>query len=321
MSRINTKSPAEHPAGGVDVGKRWLDAAVSDDGEVCRCVNSDAGREELIGFFRRHGVCRVGVEASGGYEFEIVAAMRGAGLDVEVFQPAQVRAYARFLNQRAKTDRIDARLIAQCAAARRESRSAPDARLADFAEQLTYIEQIDEDIARLRTRLDRYRDRRLIEMMQEEITRLKARRRKELRCLRAAVVMHADLARRLDLLVSIEGVGERTALCLLIRMPELGALTNAQAGALAGMAPITRQSGSWQGERRVEGGRARVAKALFAAAQAAAQRWNRQLVELYRRLKEKGKHHNVAVVACARKLITFANAVLKRQERWSTQCR
>jgi transposase len=316
MAKFNTEKPAGQPVGGVDTGKSWLDVAIVGDAAVLRCANSDGGRAELVAHLQRQGVRRVGIEASGGYEIEVVAAMRAAGLEVVVFQPAQVRAYARFLNQRAKTDRIDAQLIARCAAARRGSADAPDPRLAPFAEHLTFIEQIEEDIARLRTRLDRYRDPRLAEALKADIARLKTLRKEELRRLRAAVRAHDDLAGRLDLLVSIEGLGERTGLCLLIRMPELGSLTHAQAGALAGMAPVTRQSGRWQGESHVEGGRARVGKALFAAAQAAAQRWNKHLLDLYRRLKAQGKHHNVAVVACARKLVTFANAVLQRGRPW-----
>lgn len=320
MTKTNTKKPAGQAkaAGGVDTGKAWLDAAISNGGDALRCANTSAGREELIVFFARHGVRRVGIEASGGYEIEAVAAMRAAGLDVVVFQPIQVRAYAKFLNQRAKTDRIDARLIAQCVAAKNEIRPAPDARLAAFAEHLTYIEQIEEDKARQRTRLERFRDPRIIAAIEEEIARLRALLRAELRLLRKTVRAHADLAKRLDLLVSIDGIAERTGLCLLIRMPELGTMTNAQAGALAGMAPITRESGRWQGQRHVEGGRARVGKALFAAAMAASGRWNKRLVDLYRRLKAQGKHHNVAIVACARKLVTFANVVLHRGTEWTT---
>jgi len=319
MTKSSTKMPTEKSAaaGGVDTGKRWLDASTSDGGTTLRCANTDEGRQKLVAFFASRGVVRVGIEASGSYEFEAVAAMRAVGLEVVVFQPAQVRAYAKFLNQRAKTDRIDAGLIARCAAAKSEVKSPPDPRLEALAEHLTYIEQIDEDIARQRTRLDRYRDPRLTGAIKTEIVRSRALRRVELRLLRIAVRAHADLAARLDLLVSIDGLGERTALALLIRMPELGTMTNAQAGALAGMAPVTRESGRWQGERHVEGGRSRVGKALFAAAQAASQRWNKQLVELYKRIKAQGKHHNIAVVACARKLVTFANAVLARGTPWT----
>lgn len=169
------------------------------------------------------------------------------------------------------------------------------------------------------TRRDRFREASLIAELEQEIAHLNARRRAALKALLALVRQHADLAERLDLLVTIDGVGERTALTLVVRMPELGTLSREQAASLAGMAPFTRQSGRWDGQARVEGGRGRVGKALFAAAQAAAQRWNKALVETYRRLRARGKHHNVAIVACARKLVIYANLVLTRRTPWVPQ--
>jgi transposase len=306
--------------GGIDVGKAFLDAAIDDPAvKPVRWPNTPEGRAAIVGFFHDHGAGHIGVEASGGYEIEIVAAMRDAGLDVVVLQPAQVRAYAKFLNQRAKTDPLDARLIARCVTAKRTVRQAPDPRLATLAERMTLIEQIEEDIARQRTRLDRFRDEALIGEIREEIARLCKRRRAALAELRRLVRAQADLAERLDLLVSIEGVGERTALTLVVRMPELGALSSGEAASLAGMAPFTRKSGRWQGESHVEGGRGRVGKALFAAAQAASQRWNPQLVAIYKRLRNAGKHHSVAIVACARKLIIYANTVLARKKPWEAR--
>ena len=307
-------------AGGIDTGKDWLDAAIHDVGcKPLRCPNTPEGRAAIVQFFREHKVERVGIEASGGYEFEMVAAMRDDGLPVIVFQPAQVRAYANFLNLRVKTDRIDAALIARCTAVKQTLRACPDRRLEPLAEHLTFIEQIEDDITRLRTRRDRFRNERLLAALKDQIADHKKRLRAELADLRRALRDHADLAKRLDLLVSIDGIGERTALTLVIRMPELGTLTREEASSLAGMAPFTQASGRWEGQAHVKGGRARVGKALFAAAQAAAQRWNKQLVALYQRLVSNGKHHSVAVVACARKLVIYANVVLARQTTWITQ--
>lgn len=309
-------------AGGVDTGKDWLDAAIHGvAAKPLRCPNTSQGHAAIVRFFIEHKVKCVGIEASGSYEFEMVAAMREAGLIVIVFQPAQVRAYAKFLNLRAKTDAIDAALIARCAVAKQTRPACPDRRLEPLAEHLTFIEQIDEDIARLHTRRDRFRDERLLAALKEEIAHHTKRLRAELAKLRQAVRTHADLANRLDLLISIDGIGERTALTLVIRMPELGTLTREQASSLAGMAPFTQTSGRWEGEAHVQGGRARVGKAIFAAAQAAAQRWNKQLVALYQRLIDNGKHHSVAVVACARKLVIFANTVLARGTPWTPQTR
>ena len=307
-------------AGGVDTGKDWLDAAVhGDQSKPLRRPNTAQGRAEIIQFFKEHHVTRIGIEASGSYEFEMVDAMRDASLEVSVFQPAQVRAYAKFLNLRAKSDPIDAALIARCAAAQEEMPEKPDPRLAPFAEHLTFIEQIEEDIARLRARRDRYRNPQLIDQLKQEIAHQNQRKRAELAKLRQAVRAQADLAKKLDLLTSIDGLGERTALTLVIRMPELGAATRERASSLAGMAPFVQKSGRWQGEAHVAGGRARVGKALYAAAQAAAQRWNKALVDLYKRLRAKGKHHCLAIVACARKLVIYANTVLARGTPWASQ--
>ncbi len=318
MEHSNTTVVAKNPlAGGVDSGKLRLDAALAGDKATLACDNTPEGRMQLVAFFKERGVARVGIEASGGYEMEAVAAMRAAGIEVVVFQPAQVRAYAKFLNQKAKTDRIDAAIIARCVEASPNVRCTSDPRLVPLAEHLTYIDQIVEDIARLATRRDRYREPRLKAGINDEIKRLTKLRKLELRQLAALVKAHADLAERLKLLLSIDGLGERTALTLVIRMPELGSMTNAQAAALAGMAPVTRESGRWKGESHVEGGPGRVGKAVFAAAQAASQRWNKQLIELYQRLMAKGKHHSVAVVACARKMIVYANTVLARGAAWT----
>jgi transposase len=127
---------------------------------------------------------------------------------------------------------------------------------------------------------------------------------------------HPDLAQRLELLTSIPGIGEPTALALLIRMPELGQLTREQAAALAGLAPFDRDSGAHNGRRSIAGGRTRLRKSLYAAALPAAFRWNPHLVALYQRLTAAGKPHKLALVACARKLVIFANTVLTRGTPW-----
>jgi transposase len=194
-----------------------------------------------------------------------------------------------------------------------------DPRLAPLAERLTRLEQVEEDLARMRTRRDRFRDEEMIADLEEEIARLKKRQREMVADLQRRVRACADLARRLDLLVSIPGVGLRTALSLVIRMPELGSLSREAAASLAGMAPVTRESGRWRGEAHVGGGRKRVGRAVFAAAQAACLRWNPRLVDLYKRLRAAGKHHNVAVVACARKLVIYANTVLAKGQPWVAQ--
>ena len=301
---------------GVDIGKSSLAYALAGGDGPVESPNSAEGRAQLLAFLRRHDVRRVGMEASGGYEIEVADDVRAAGLEVVVFQPMQVKAYARFKLQRAKSDPIDAVLIAQCAAACDKARDAPDPRLAAFAEHLTLIEQIEDDIARAKVRRERYRDARLKQTIEDEIKRKTALKRAELRLLVKAVRAHKDLARRLFLLGSIQGVGERTALALVVRMPELGRLSREQAASLLGVAPFIHESGRYKGQRRTGGGRARARTSLFAAALAAARQWNPALIALYDRLTKAGKPHALAIVACVRKLIIYANTVLAQDRPW-----
>jgi len=301
---------------GVDIGKSSLAYALAGGDGPVESPNSVEGRAQLLAFLRRHDVRRVGMEASGGYEIEVADDVRAAGLEVVVFQPMQVKAYARFKLQRAKSDPIDAVLIAQCAAACDKARDAPDPRLAAFAEHLTLIEQIEDDIARAKVRRERYRDARLKQTIEDEIKRKTALKRAELRLLVNAVRAHKDLARKLFLLGSIQGVGERTALALVVRMPELGRLSREQAASLLGVAPFIHESGRYKGQRRTGGGRARARTSLFAAALAAARQWNPALIALYDRLTKAGKPHPLAIVACVRKLIIYANTVLAQDRPW-----
>jgi transposase len=150
-----------------------------------------------------------------------------------------------------------------------------------------------------------------------DIKRLKARKATQIRDIAKRLRAHNDLARRLDLVLSIPGIGERTALALIIRMPELGRISREEAAALAGLAPFDHDSSKYKGQRHIAGGRGRLRRSLFAAALPAASRWNRALIELYDRLVAKGKAHNEALIACARKLLIYANTVVQRGTPWT----
>ena len=300
---------------GIDTGKRKLDVALA-DGEHGQVDNSADGHSRLSTWLRRRRVERVGIEASGGYEQDIVARLRRDGFVVVVFQPAQGRAYAKFHLQRAKNDKIDAALIAACTAAIKKIHAPPDPRLAPLAQQLTFLDQIDEDIARCKTRRESCRDGRLRRFWDEEIARLKRLVRAELKAIVAAIRQHRDLATRLDLIASVDGIGLKTAVAILVRMPEIGAVTRAQAAALAGLAPYDADSGEQIGLRHIAGGRARLRMSLYAAALPAAFHWNRPLIALYRRLTAAGKAHKSALVACARKLLIYVNTVVARGTPW-----
>jgi transposase len=309
---------------GIDTGKRKLDVALAmdteqTDGGQLRVDNRPAGHAELSGWLRRHGVERVGIEASGGYEGAVVAALRRDGFLVAVLQPAQVRAYGKFLLRRAKNDRIDAALIAACTAAVERIRAPADPRLAALAEPLRLLEQLSEDIARLKTRRESCREERIQAHWTAEIARLKRIRRAELKALAAAVEEHADLAARLELIASIDGIGLLTAIAILVRLPEIGQLSRAEVAALAGLAPYDDQSGRRDGARHIAGGRERLRHAVYSAAFAAAFHWNAPLKALYHRLVAAGKEHKVALVACARKLLIYANTVVTRGTPWQTR--
>jgi len=303
-------------AAGVDIGKAALDVAIFSSAQRWRFSNDDAGRSALVALLREHGVGRVGLEASGGYERPAVETLRDAEFEVIVFQPRQVRAYAAYRLRRAKTDRIDAGLIAACAADHGPARAAPDPRLAALAEPLRWLEQIEDDIARLKTRREAYRDEAILAQLDEEIVRLKALRVRQIKLLRSALSRYADMARRMEIIASVPGVGERTALTLLIAMPELGSLSREEAASLAGLAPFDHSSGKHDGRRNIVGGRANVRTALYAAALPAAFRWNKALVAFYQRLKAAGKSHKQALVACARKLLIYVNTVVARDAPW-----
>jgi len=310
MANISTK------AAGIDTGKLKLDVALSFCREVLQTSNDAAGHQAICAFLRRHGVHLVGIEASGGYERAVVAHLRREGFTVAVLQPLQVKSYARFIGRRAKNDRIDAKLIADCTAAGGLPRPPADPRLKALSERLRLIEQREEDIARCKTRKEAYSEASIVTLLDAEIVRLKAWRKAALKALLDELRRHGDLAAKLDLLVSIPGIGERTALALLIHMPELGSLSREQAAALAGLAPYDNDSAQHHGPRHIQGGRGRLRRSLYAAALPAAFHWNPALKAFYQRLVAAGKPHKLALVACARKLLIFANTVLERGTPW-----
>ena len=301
---------------GIDTSKAKLDIAVHGGTERWQVDNNLPGWRRLAAALATAGVVRVGIEATGGYERGVVGHLREKGLTVLVLQPIQVKAYARVHLRRAKNDTLDAVLIAACAATINPPSIEPDERLAKLAQYLTFVEQIEEDISRQKVRLEHVGDPRLRRMITADIARLKVRRSAELLRILTALRAHDDLARRLDLVLSVPGIGERTALAIIVRMPELGRVSREEAAALAGLAPFDDDSGTHKGQRRIAGGRGRLRRSLYAAALPAAFRWNKALVELYARLITRGKAHNAALIACARKLLIYANTVVARGIPW-----
>ena len=245
----------------------------------------------------------------------VVAALAAAGLPVVVVNPAQVRAYARAIGARAKTDPIDALVIARFVEATKpEIRPFPDEDTRQLADLVARRRQIIAMIV-----AEKQREKRASVAMQRSIGRLVKALEKEL----ASVNQDIDGAVRgspawrekEDLLASVPGVGDVTARTLLAELPELGSLTRREVASLAGLAPYTRQSGQWRGKSFIEGGRASIRSALYMAA-VSASRCNAALQPFYQRLVAAGKPKKLALIAVARKLLTILNAMLRDKKPW-----
>jgi len=304
--------------GGIDVGKRLLDAAVHGCAEQFQAANDAGGWEELAVWLKERGMGRVGLEATAGYERGVRARLEAAGLEVVVHQPLEVRLFARLKRRRAKTDRLDAALIAAATAQVDTVRAAQDPRLAELAERMTAYEQITDQTAQLRTFMEHVTLPDLIASLGEQIeslSRLKTRLALEIF---TRIKAFEDLAARWRLLQSLPGAGPIVAASLVIRMPELGALKRGQPAALLGVAPFDRQSGQWRGNSVIGGGRSRPRRMLYLAA-IAAKRFDPGFKAFANRLLAKGKPPKLAIVAVMRKLIEAANLVLARQQPWVRQ--
>jgi transposase len=301
---------------GIDVAKRKLDVAL-DRGEAVLTVGNDAaGHRALAAFLTGHGVGRVALEATGPYGLAVTAFLRGAGFTVLVLQPVQVKLYRRMRLGRAKNDLIDAALIARYAALADSRPDHDDPRLAPLAEALTFLEQIEDDIVRLQTRRDRFGRPDLKRALERQIAAAQKQAALHLARLLGELGRIGDLARRMALLVSIPGIGPRTAAMLVVRMPELGHVSREQIAALAGLAPFDDDSGDSKKPRHIAGGRGKVRCRLYLPTLAAATRWNPDLARFYKRLRDAGKPAKLALTAAMRKLLIIANAVLARNAPW-----
>jgi transposase len=305
------------PTAGIDTSKDKLDIAITGRPGTFTVPNTKPGWTELAARLDQAGVGRVGIEATGGYERRVVRHLQAAGVHVLTLQPNQVKAWGVFRLQRAKSDSIDATLIAACTAVIDDSHKLPpDPRFDALADCLTFIEQNEDDKARFKTRLEHTTDRRLRGIYQRDIDRLEKRRATEIKRLIATLCQHDDLAKRFGLLLTIPGIAERTALSLVIRMPELGQISREQAASIAGLAPFVRDSGKRKGETHIGGGREPLRTALFMPAMAAGCRHNPALVALRNRLLKNHKPPKSIIIACARKLLIMANAVVARGTPW-----
>jgi transposase len=303
---------------GIDVGKSKLDGAVHGLEDTLQVANGPAGVSALIGWLKAREVGRVGLEATGGYERGVRQALEAAGFEVVVHQPIEVRRFAQLKRWRAKTDRLDAQLIAAATTQVEAVRAAQDPRLQVLAERLTAYEQITDQAAQLKTFLEHVTLTDLVKALRAQIramTMLKARLAAEIL---KQIKAHDDLLARYRLLLSLPGFGPIVAATHVIRMPELGQMRRGQPAALIGVAPFARDSGQYKGLRFISGGRARPRRMLYLAA-LAAKRWDPTLKAFAEGLLARGKPPKLVIVAIMRKLVEAANLVLSRRQPWLRQ--
>ena len=286
-------------------------------GHASAFTRDGEGLAELVGRLAAAAPRMIAVEATGGFESTVAAACAGAGLPLVIVNPAQVRAFAQALGRRAKTDPIDAEVIARFVeAVRPELRPLPGAAerlLADLVARRRQIVQMIVAEKQREKRQDQPRLKRsiarLVTALQKELTELDRQIDDEIRGSPA-------WREKEDLLRSVPGVGPVVSRTLVAELPELGQLDRRQIAALAGLAPWTRQSGKWKGKSFIGGGRASVRSALFMATLVAA-RHNPVLRAFYERLLAAGKPKLIALTATARKLLTILNAMVKTNQPWS----
>jgi transposase len=301
---------------GVDVSKDRLDVHIEPAGEAFAVARDASGLASLLDKLRQVAVAVIAVEATGGFETVLVAHLAQAGLPVAVVSPDRVRAFAKASGERAKSDRIDAALIARFAAALRPPvRPLAEQETRELADLIARRRQIVAMLVAERQRHRRASERRT----RRSIERLVKALERELSACEADIataVQNAPLWRERDeLLQTAPGIGPTIARTLIAELPELGSLNRKQIAALVGLAPFTRQSGQWRGKSFIGGGRAAVRAALFMGATVAAKH-NPKIKTFFERLLAKGKPWKLAITACARKLLTILNAMVMTGQPW-----
>jgi transposase len=300
---------------GIDVSKATLDVALRPSDEQWVVPNTDTAHQDLQQRLQAIRPTLIVLEATGGLQVDLAATLAAVGLPVAVVNPRQVRDFARSTGRLAKTDALDARLLAQFAEAiRPQSRPLPDAQRQALTALVVRRRQVVEMLTAERNRLSSARrtthERILahIHWLEEELRHLDEDIQQ---MVRSSPVWREQQ----DLVRSVPGVGPVTACTLLAELPELGALDRKEIAALVGVAPFNRDSGFWRGRRMIWGGRASVRNVLYMAA-ITAMRFNPMIRDFYERLVAAGKPKKVALVACMHKLLTVLNAIVRARTPW-----
>ena len=305
------------PYVGIDVAKATLDIAIGSDGELVQVENNEAGIAQLVKRLVEVAPALVVLEATGGYESLVAAAVAGREIPVAVVNPRQVRDFAKATGVLAKTDRIDARVLARFAeAVRPEPRPLPTAEAKELEEFLGRRRQIVDMLTMEKNRLSIASTERMKKSLKKHIAWLEEALRRANDDIDTAIRNSPAWREQEDLLRSFPGIGPVSARTVLGELPELGALNRKKIAALVGVAPLNRDSGTLQGTRTCWGGRANVRQVLYMATISAV-RCNPVIRRVYLALRARGKKHKVALVACMRKVLTILTAMVRDQRRWS----
>lgn len=311
-------TPVEGPSVGIDVSKARLDVAVGSSGSVRGFDNDAAGHADLVEHLRAAAPARVIVEATGGYERGAVVAMAAAGLPVIVLNPRRAREFARAAGVLAKTDKLDAKVLALYAETLKpplrplsgEKQRALEDLVARRAQLVGMLTQEKNRLGQASSPRIRKSIEAIIEALKEQIDDAENDIAQEIE----DSPVWKEAAERMD---SVPGVGFKTACVLLANLPELGTLSRQRIASLAGLAPINRDSGRMRGKRCIGGGRADVRTALYMAALVAT-RHNPAIKKFYDRLVDAGKPKKLALTAAAHKLLTILNAMIREKTTWRT---
>lgn len=317
MPNIAADTPPPAIVAGLDVSRRVLDVVVLPSGQHSRLPNSAEAYPSLVAQLREAGVGRVVLEATGGLEYPPAAALAAAGFSVQRVNPERIWAWRRTLGRRAKTDRLDAALIARFAQLMPlPERPLPGPHAQAIRALASRRRQLTEMIAAEKTRLKGTWDEAIAHSLRRTITLLKAECRDIEAALEAAIDADEDTRRRLALLLTLPGIGPRIAATLVAEMPELGLLDRLAAASLAGLAPHPQHSGSMRPHHSLRGGRPCARVALYMAALTAS-RCDPIVRARYLALLDRGKPKKLALIAIARWLITLANQLIRNNQPWS----
>jgi transposase len=301
---------------GIDISKTQLDLAVHGAGAPWPVAYDPAGLKQVVTQLRTLAPTLIVVEATGGLETRLVSALAAASLPVAIVNPRQVRAFAHAAGILAKTDRLDAQVLAHFAATMQPTpRPQPDAATQQLSAVVARRQQVVDMLTAEKNRLPQQLEPALRKRLRAHITWLTKELERTEQELTQLIQQSPAWRVQDELMQSAKGVGPILSQTLLAEVPELGQLNRKQMAALIGVAPFNRESGGYQGKRRIWGGRARVRAVLYMGALVAT-RYNPVIKAFYERLLAAGKEKKVALTACMRKLLTILNAMIKQQTKW-----